>query len=290
VPRLQRPESFLAQYTGAEAALTLSSGYLACQAIVQLMARDHAFMYTPNAHPALCRSSEDFYTGNFVEWSHAIHRQLRKNIAHKLVIVSNSLDPLLAEKYDFDWVDVLPSERDITLLIDDSHGFGITGENGEGIYKSIKSRQKNLKLIVVSSFGKALGIPGGLVISDKAMLQQFKKSPFFSGSSPIAPAFLHAFLHSQEIYRQARTKLFDNIAQFSKAIPSTNLFHYFENYPVFYTPDNNLYKALKDRCVLSSFSYPTPDSKPITRVVLNSLHQPEDIEALSQWILEYQQR
>jgi hypothetical protein len=121
-------------------------------------------------------------------------------------------------------------------------------------------------------------------------LQHFRKNPFFSGSSPIAPAYLYAFLRSQEIYRQARAKLFDNIAQFSKAIAPTNLFHYFKDYPVFYTPDNNLYKALKDRCVLSSFSYPTPDSAPVTRVVLNSLHQPADIETLSLWVFDYKQR
>ena len=206
-----------------------------------------------------------------------------------MVIVSNSLDPLLAERYDFDWIDALPSDRDITLLIDDSHGFGITGEEGEGIYKTLKTRNKNLKVIVVSSFGKAFGIPGGLVVADTATLQHLTKSPFFSGSSPIPPAYLYAFLHSREIYAQARARLFENIAQFSKAVASSGLFRYFDNYPVFYTADNNLYKALKNKCVLSSFSYPTPDSAAVTRVVLNSLHQPEDIQALSQWVLEYQQ-
>ena len=286
----EETEAFLAHYTGAEEVLTLSSGYLACQAVVNLLAQDHAFMYAPNTHPALCRYAEDFYVGNYAQWSKTIHRQLRSNIANKLVIVSNSLDPLLAEKYDFDWLNTLPADRDITLLIDDSHGFGIIGKNGSGIYGMIKSLRKNLKLIVVSSFGKAFGIPGGLVMSDKAVMQNLKKSSYFAGSSPIVPAYLYAFLHSQEIYRQTRQKLFENVAQFSKATAATGLFHHFDHYPVFYTPDNNLYKALKDRCILSSFSYPTHDSKPISRVVLSSLHHPEDIDRLSQWVLDYQHR
>lgn len=281
-------ESFLAKNIGAESVITLSSGYLACQAVVHLLAQDHAMLYAPNTHPALCRYSEDFHAGNYTQWSVAISRQLRNNLANKLVIVSNSLDPLLAEKYSFDWIDSLPTDRDITLLIDDSHGFGVIGEEGMGIYGMIKSQWKKLKLIVVSSFGKAMGIPGGLVMTDKAVMKNLKKSTYFSGSSPIVPAYLYAFLHAQEIYHQARKKLFRNVAQFSEAVASTGLFHHFDHYPVFYTPDNGLYQALKDKCILSSFSYPTQDSEPVTRVVLSSLHQPEDIEKLSQWVLDYQ--
>jgi len=285
----EETEDFLAHFTGADAALTLSSGYLACQAVVQNLAQTHRFIYAPNAHPALCRSSEDFYTGNYAEWSTSVSHQLEKKPASKWVIVSNSLDALLARQYDFEWVKQLPADQDITLLIDDSHGFGIIGENGAGIYASLKPLCKNLRLIVVSSFGKAFGIPGGLVLGDKPFIQNLKKSPYFSGSSPIIPAYLDTFLRAQELFQKARKNLFENIAHFSRAIAHTNLFQYFENYPVFYTPENHLYTALKNRCVLSSFSYPTPDSRPITRVVLSSLHFSEDINQLVRWIHEYQQ-
>ena len=57
-------------------------------------------------------------------------------------------------------------------------------------------------------------------------------------------------------------------------------FQYFDHYPVFYTPENALAKAIEDQCIISSFPYPNPDSQPITRIIINSLHTTEDIDRL----------
>ncbi|MGV3588073.1 MAG: hypothetical protein ACO1OF_13795 [Adhaeribacter sp.] len=46
-------ENYLATYTGAEAALTISSGLLAGQLVVQALAGSGTFIYAPRTHPAL---------------------------------------------------------------------------------------------------------------------------------------------------------------------------------------------------------------------------------------------
>lgn len=283
----EKAEELLTSLTGAEVTLTFSSGYLAGQAAINVLNQGQNFIYAPETHPAVWRYKQDGSHGSYKTWALALPTQVA--VAEKeTVIVSNSLDPLLAEKYRFDWVSCLPDDKQITLLIDDSHGFGVTGKNGAGIYPEIKAQLKsNIDLIVVSSFGKAYGIPGGVVLGKAEFIRQLKKSPFFTAGSPIPPAFLYAFIHAQDIYEQAREKLFANAGYFQERIKDWQLFRYFDKYPVFYTSENALAQAVADHCILSSFPYPSPDSEVITRVVISSLHTQEDIDILSTGIAKY---
>jgi 7-keto-8-aminopelargonate synthetase-like enzyme len=190
-------------------------------------------------------------------------------------------------RHDFTWINHIPSSHSVTLLIDDSHGFGMIGRDGAGIFTEINC-PPHVRLVVITSFGKAFGIPGGVVLGDQPFIDQLRKSLFFSASSPVIPAYLFAFLQSADIYRQARTRLFDNSAHFSEQISNLGLFQTFPDYPVFYTPDNHLHDYLQERQVLiSCFPYPSPHDSCITRVVLSSLHTPEDINQLATLILKY---
>lgn len=279
----EKAELLLASLTGAEAALTFSSGYLAGQAVIKKLDKGQAFLYAPDTHPAMWRNQSDGIHGSHKAWGLALPAKAAAMEEEEIVIVSNSLDPLLAEKYTFSWVNALPENKHITLVIDDSHGFGIIGKDGAGIYPEVKALLKpNIELVVVSSFGKACGIPGGVVFGNSGFIQLLKKSPFFTAGSPIAPAYLHAFLHAQVIYQQARSQLSANVSYFQQLIQNARLFNFFDTYPVFYTKENRLYDSLKSECLLSSFPYPDPDSTPITRVVINSLHKTEDLQFLAQ--------
>ncbi len=283
-----KAEKLLADMTGAKAALTLSSGFLAGQAAIRTLDQEQTFLYAPEAHPAVWRHTTDGWHGDYSSWVLALPAAVAAAPTKKLVIVTNSLDPLLAKKYKFDWVDHLPEEKDIILLIDDSHGLGIIGQHGAGIYPAIASRLKpHIKLIVVSSLGKAYGIPGGVVLGDNEFVDQLKKSAFFTAGSPASAAHLYAFLHAQKLYDTSRQQLFNNVVYFQQQIKESNLFHYFDTYPVFYTPENGLATMLETQCLLSSFPYPDPDSHAITRIVISSLHTMEDIDTLSLLINRY---
>jgi 8-amino-7-oxononanoate synthase len=283
----EEAEQHLADYTGAEAALTVSSGYMAGQLTVRALEGAGDFIYAPNAHPALWTKASDFFYADFDDWCTTLPGKIKAASSEEIVIVSNSLDPLLARQYNFDWIASLPADRKITLIIDDSHGFGITGKDGAGIYSQVK-KSANFSLIVVSSFGKAMGIPGGIILSDAETIKRLKKSPYFNTSSPIVPAYLYAYLQSGKIYQQRRELLSANIQHFKKLIEHTCIFQHFENYPVFYTNQNKLYSFLMDKQILiSSFAYPLPEDDLITRVVINSHHTPEDIDFLANCIMEY---
>ena len=279
-------ESFFAAYTGAEAALTFSSGLLAGQVLVQaLLGRGH-FIYGPGTHPAVWRDTADAPEAGqvFEEWADGLLQEMMYRPEQHIVLVCNSLDPLHARNHSFSWLAALPPHKQYTLVIDDSHGFGVTGAEGAGIYGQLPM-VPHVRPIVVSSLGKAFGIPAGVILGDARLIAELRESPFFGGASPAVPAYLFAFLQSQEVYKAARRRLSENVALFKQRLDRPELFRFFGDFPVFCTDRHALCPYLQKRKVLiSSFRYPTPAHDPITRVILNSLHTPGDMLHLTELI------
>jgi 7-keto-8-aminopelargonate synthetase-like enzyme len=57
----EQAEEYLARFTGAGAALTMSSGFLTGQMLVRLLENKGRFIYAPRTHPALWRTQADFF-------------------------------------------------------------------------------------------------------------------------------------------------------------------------------------------------------------------------------------
>lgn len=276
----EEAEAALALFAGAPAALTVSSGFMAGQLVVNMSQEDNYFVFAPNTHPAVCRRQADFYEGDFQRWTENIAGIIATLPADKITIVCNAIDPLFCKPYNFDWVWSLPVDKEITLLIDDSHGIGVTGEHGEGIYSHIR-RRESVHLIVVASLAKAMGIPGGVVLSTPATIGQLRVSSFFGTSSPIAPGYLFAFTKAGQVYRDARKQLSENIGLFNRLLPNRELFVSLVDYPVFYTDKHTLSDFLEEqRILISGFAYPRPEGRSVTRVIINSNHTKKDIEHL----------
>lgn len=282
----EETESNLAAYTGAEAVLTMSSGFLAGQTLVQTLQGSGRFVYAPGTHPALWRSPVDAPDTDqeFEEWVEELLQAVPTMPEQHIVLVCNSLNPLQARNYSFSWLTSLSPEKQFTLIVDDSHGFGVTGNDGAGIY-ALLPQVPHVRLIVATSFGKAFGIPAGVILGDRQLIAQLKVNPYFGGASPAVPAYLYAFNRCGAIFAEARQKLFSNITYFRERLERPEMFSFFDHYPVFSTHRKDLCPFLQQQKVLiSSFRYPTPAHEPITRIILNSLHTEEDLQRLAQLI------
>jgi 8-amino-7-oxononanoate synthase len=286
----EEAENFIAHWTGAEAALSVTSGLLAGQLAVKTLEKT-SFIYAPSVHPAIWGShfnNESIFT-NFIDFKDKI-AALVSNSKMPITICCNAIDPLYCEEYDFDWILQLPENQEITIILDDSHGIGVTYTEGGGIMQRLRDLnifqlKPQLKIIVIASLAKALGIPGGVILSDKNTIKTIQNNPLFVGASPIIPAYLYAFLKSQNVYQTARERLLYNIAYFKTACQKNNIpdtfFRFLPDYPIFYTNDSRLYSVLlKHKILMSNFAYPLPSSPPITRIILSALHTEGDIDGL----------
>ena len=278
-------EAKLARHATAPAALTVSSGMLAGQAVVRWLAHESyrtgaEFVYGPGTHPALWRETGTVLSSqSFGDWSANLVRQP----ARPAVILTNALNPVRPEFFSFDWVTDLPVGQPITLVVDDSHGLGLLN-GGRGIWPQIPAHP-DVRLIVTASLAKAMGLPGGVIFSDADTLASIRQTAFFGGCSPIPPAYLAAFCRADGLYEQARQTLANRVALAELVLFPTGLFRYAPGYPVFHTDRDDLYPLLlENRIFIYSFAYPTAADKPTTRIVISAFHEEEDIHQLANCI------
>lgn len=294
----EEAEAKLAAGVGAPAALTLSSGMMAGQVVVNWLRGQNAiFIYGSNAHPALWHQpAVELPKLSFSDWSAQIASQIRSlsisnDTSKPIAILVNSLDAVRSEYYNFDWVNDLPDELPITLVVDDSHGLGVLN-GGRGIWPQINFNPNRtggpIRLLVTASLAKAMGMPGGIVFGDHDTLTSIRQTAFFGACSPMPPACLEAYLKANSLYEDAYKRLTQNIALAEKLLLPTGVFRQAKGYPVFFTEHDNLYPYLLERGLLVySFAYPTAADRANTRIVISAFHTSEDIQKMAGYVAAY---
>lgn len=96
----------------------------------------------------------------------------------------------LANKYDKEF------EEGVILIVDDSHGVGIFGESGRGTEEVLKTKVD----ILIGTFGKAFGVNGGYLVSDRIIVDYLReKAPLYIYTNPITPGEANAIIESINI-------------------------------------------------------------------------------------------
>ncbi|GGI26775.1 aminotransferase class I/II-fold pyridoxal phosphate-dependent enzyme [Pedobacter mendelii] len=262
-------EKVAAKRFNAEDALITSSGYLAAQLTVKALSGFENVIYAPATHPALWLENQPFNAKSFTEWEIKTIELINNSTDQSWVLISNSMNNLFPEIYDFGFLENIYPSKKITLIVDDSHGIGINN-NGMGAFNNLPKKE-NIECVVVASMAKALGLDAGLVLGSKEMIKKLKNTSTFIGASPPAAAGLYAFINAEKIYANEWYKLQENIKLFSSKLNINSKF--VPGFPAFYINNISLAeKLLKHRILISSFPYPNVNDAPINRIVLSSWH------------------
>ena len=306
----EKAELALAKFANMPAALTTSSGMWAGQLVTHFLQQQNAtFYYAPKTHPALWQSNSlslrDWEKGlNYADWAKIIAQKIKESEEENMVICSDSVGSPYVEAFDFQWIEDLPRDRNITVVLDASHGLGIslseatpsefefvgledlgiekTKEFDPPIQKIPKSEESKFRIITTASLNKALAMPGGVIFSDEKTITQIRQTPMFAGASPMMPALLDAFVNSVDFYREQEQKLLENIQYFNRLIPKNTFLSSIENYPAYCTYQQGFFEYLKENGIMTAcFPYPTANDKPVTRLVVSALHTEEDLEKVA---------
>lgn len=270
-------EAYAAKRFGAEASLITSSGYLAAQLTIKTLTATGQVRYAPTTHPALWGNLEPKTIGSFKDWATKIVDEINASDKQSWVIITNSMNNLYPEVYDFSFVTQL--QKHLILIIDDSHGIGVNN-NGLGAFSTIPPCE-NIEVVVVASMAKALGVDAGIVLSSSKIIEQLKQTNEFLGASPPAAAGLYAFINANEIYKSELIKLQQNIKIFNDSLIESKEWHFINHFPVYFSKNADLSTKLAQRNILvSSFPYPDNSGPLINRIVLSSWHTKTDIEEL----------
>lgn len=273
-------EISFAHHAGAQRAAVYSSGYLAGHAAVSLLEyKADAIFVAPSTHPAVLSTAIQKQISTSQNWIDACVKFSSQSVGKHILLIANAVDALVPKIHDFSWVKNLPKKNKYTLLIDDSHAFGTVGEDIFGTYK--KWKDLPVDLVISGSLGKGLGLPAGIVLGNHKFITELTEQSIYRGASPPPPAYLWAFLKSQDLYKKQKDKLKDNIQFFKKSSQNLNLQTTQEDFPVFRFDDSNLLQKLQEhQIIISSFPYPSPNDPPVHRIVISAWHEKEDLLAL----------
>ena len=187
---------------------------------------------------------------------------------------------------DFSGLKTLPLDE-VILIADDSHGIGIVGEEGGGVFKYLNALNPK-ELLVCFSLGKSLGISAGAIVGSNYRIDELKNTAVFGGGSPASPANIATLLQAQAIFSQQRKKLQENISRFKTKCKNMNQFVQLKNHPVFSHKNTDLSLFLADNGIIAtSFAYPQEDSPVVNKIVISAGHTFEDIDKLATLINQF---
>jgi 7-keto-8-aminopelargonate synthetase-like enzyme len=273
-------EKLLTQWVGSESCTTVSSGYLAGQLVRQALdCKEHKLFYAPNTHSALYVMQygtrlKPYISFTALDIAIRNHLEIKKDITP--VMFLDAIDFSGYNFPDFKGLKKLPL-KEIILVVDDSHGIGIIGENGSGVFRSLQKLNPK-ELLVCCSLGKGFGVQAGAIFGSNKRIAQLTDTAFFGGASPATPAAMASLMAGEGIFSQKREILKTNINLFRSSIKNLDRFKWMEGHPAFSFVDVNLTNFLEQHKILvTSFKYPDEEAALMSRIVISAHHTKLDI-------------
>jgi len=267
-------ETFLAQHIKAESAVTVSSGMLAGKLVIdELKKQTDSFFHFPNMHPAIQikDSLPVFFNGN-------INPRLLDSQSEKITVLTDGVLGFQTKAIDLSILATIPDHKEITLLIDESHSFGILGKNGCGIYSEINLPIK--RKIMISSLGKAFGLSGGVIASDASFINQIKNLDIFISAAGMNPAFVQTLADATNLYKIQHQKLLENLDYIDRKLIKNQSIKFDKTYPLIYLENENLIETLKaNKIIIANFKY-QENANNLNRIVVTANHLREDLDKL----------
>ncbi|AWK04911.1 aminotransferase class I/II [Flavobacterium crocinum] len=267
-------ENFLASHIGSEKAVTVSSGMLAGKLVIDLMKRQtDCFFHLNDTHNAI--QTENSFP---VFLNGKLNDRLLDSKPEKVTILTDGVPSFETKPVDLSFLEKISKNKEITLIIDESHSLGITGKNGSGIYSLIQFPVK--RKIMVSSLGKAFGLTGGVIAGDSEFINQIKEQETFTSAAGMNPAFVQTLSEAKEIYQVQHQKLLDNLNYIDSILDKNNNVKFDKTYPLIYLLSNELVEKLQqENIIIASFRY-KKEADPLNRIVITANHLKEDLDKL----------
>jgi 7-keto-8-aminopelargonate synthetase-like enzyme len=268
-------ERFLANYIKADAVLTISSGMLAGKLVIEILTpQTDCFFHFPDTHTAIkAVNSLPFFIGE------KLNPRLLDTVTEKITILTDAVPSFHVEPIDLSVLNLIPSHKEITLVVDESHSLGILGTNGCGIFSNIDLPNIKRK-IMLSSLGKAFGLTGGVIASDSEFINQMVAHDTFVSSAGMNAAFVQTMADASAIYLQQHQKLKDNLNYIDTHLIKNKAVYFDPNYPLIY-PEiegiNEIFTA--NKIIVTNFKYPT-DTRDLNRIVITANHKKEDLDKI----------
>jgi len=287
-------ERELATFVGQESAILTAEGYTANFACMQGLSRDLGVaLIDQRAHRSIRDAAVaagmqvfeyEHLTAKSAKWLIDLHKDAGVAIITDSVFAAEgSIAPLP------ELLALLPAQRS-ALVVDDCHGLGVLGENGQGAIRHFNLDDP--RIIITSTLAKGLGCYGGAVMGRQPFIRKVRERAWvYRNSTPVPPAIAEAVRESLRIVATDTTvvqRLRTNIAAVRETLGSLGFALPPENIPIFTfflsteKQMESVYNRLLERGILIPLiDYPGGPAPRYFRLVITAAHTAADIASLT---------
>ena len=223
-------ENRIANFVGFERALTFSTGYLANLAVTPTFAGKGDVVFTDKLNHASLIDAMQLAKANGAtvrRYPHNNISQLSKLLessdAPTKLIVSDTVFSMDGDLAHLSELLTLAEQHDAWLMLDDAHGFGVLGPQGQGALAHFGLPSAH-RVLLMGTLGKAAGVGGAFVAGSNVAIEyllQKGRSYIFTTAAP--PALACGLLKSLDLIEQGsalRQHLFSRIEQLQTGLSS----------------------------------------------------------------------
>jgi len=224
-------EEELADFTGYPRALLFSTGYMANIGLCQALLEKKDYIFEDRLNHASLIDAGLLSGARFKRYLHNNIKNLQQKItnsnsnAEKLV-VTDAVFSMDGDIADLPALVRLCHQSDCLFMIDDAHGFGVLGENGNGSHSCFHLDTRDIP-IYMATLGKAIGSAGAFIAGSDELIEtliQQARTYIYTTAMPAAIAeATRASLQLLQREPQHRHKLHQNIAYFRQCCEQNDI-------------------------------------------------------------------
>ncbi|MDT8406176.1 MAG: 8-amino-7-oxononanoate synthase [Methylococcales bacterium] len=282
----------LADFTGRERVLLFGSGYLANMGVLSgLVGRRDALLQDRLNHASLLDAGvlSGAIMRRFQHRDYDHLERLLKQSQGRRWVVSETVFSMDGDCADIAELNRLCRQHQACLILDDAHGFGVFGNNGQGLASVCSADQAP---VVIATFGKALGGYGAFVAGSHTLIetleQQARSFIYSTALPPAVAAAAHAALTIVRDQPEHRERLLTLIERFRQGAAELGLALLPSSTPIQPVLMGDHQRALATAKALAERGFNVPAIRPPTvpegtarlRITLTAAHSESDIDAL----------
>ena len=293
----QNIENITKNNIGFESSILFSSGYLANLGLITTISDKDSFIYADKLNHASLNDACILSRSKFFRYPHSDMEALENLLKKNKLIVTDGVFSMDGDLANIPELLELAQKYDAYLYIDDAHGYGILGKNGQGIleYYENKCGIKKIprdRIIYTITLSKAVGVSGALVSANKNIIKLVENtSRAFIYTTAEQPALILGVKRSFEIIKEnqfLRSRLEESINLFRDRVKNKKLLTNSIT-PIQPLIIKSAEKTIRISEQLNSYGFYVPAIRPPTvpnessrlRISISALHSQLDIKKLT---------
>jgi len=297
-------ENLVAENLGFDKSILFSSGFSANMGVITALCDRNDLILSDRLNHASLNDASLLSKSKFIRYNHLdlehLEKILQENDGRRKLIITDAVFSMDGDLINLPALISLCEKYDAYLYVDDAHGYGVLGKNGQGILEhyypkqDLKPKQKK-RIIYMFTLGKSVGISGAIVVANKEIINYLiQKAKTYIYTTASSPAISCGIITSLKIIKEGKTlrgnllKLInllrdkiDNKELLGKSMTAIQ--------PILI---NNISKAMQISEKLLKEGFYVPVIRPPTvpkntsrlRISISALHKPKEILRLAELI------